>query len=138
MQITLQRKKTTTNKRNNGLKKEGRKKEEKEKLEIKEKGKKHGKEKIAILSRFHNTLKKTITKCVICFEAWPMLKSSSNFTCRRCKSDKKVPKKFSLENNMIPSAVPACLSGLTQRNVNFSCTSNYASLYKTKRWSVKL
>ena len=43
-----------------------------------------------------------------------MSKSSPNFTCRRCKSDKKVPKKFSLENNMIPSAVPACLSGLTQ------------------------
>jgi hypothetical protein len=39
---------------------------------------------------------------------------STNSTCSRCKRDKKTPKKFSLENSMIPSSVPYELQNLTQ------------------------
>ena len=35
-------------------------------------------------------------------------------TCSRCSKDKKIPKKFSVENSMIPSPVPSELKGLTQ------------------------
>jgi len=39
---------------------------------------------------------------------------TSEYHCLRCSRDKKHPKKFSKENNMIPSAVPHELQGLTQ------------------------
>jgi hypothetical protein len=41
-------------------------------------------------------------------------KPSSNYTCGRCSRDKKVPQKFSAQNFMIPSSVPAELQNLTQ------------------------
>ena len=41
-------------------------------------------------------------------------KSCVNYICRRCKSDKQIPRKFSLENDMILSGVPSHLQGLTQ------------------------
>lgn len=55
----------------------------------------------------------------VCQEAWPvrriMKKSSDDkYICIRCKRDKKSPKKFSVENNMIPKTVPRQLWGLTQ------------------------
>ena len=68
---------------------------------------------------FHHSNEYTINQCTICLEAWPLkappnsLRSSKNH-CLRCTRDKKHPKKFSKENNMIPSAVPCHLQGLTQ------------------------
>ena len=67
---------------------------------------------------FHKSLEMTIMQCNVCFEAWPLSNSTkasqSEYVCRRCKIDKKVPKKFSSENNMIPSKVPFPLQNLTQ------------------------
>lgn len=64
---------------------------------------------IKSLDKFHKSLKKKIIQCVVCHEAWPLSKVPSDctdFTCRRCKMDKKHPKKFSLENKMISGVVP--------------------------------
>ena len=71
------------------------------------------------MKKFHNSLKMVITQCNICKEAWPVSESSKmlkieEYTCMRCKRDKKVPKKFSFENNMVPSKVPRELQQLTQ------------------------
>ena len=74
------------------------------------------------LRTFHSNMNMTIKQCCICFEAWPIKsksKAQSNtqersYMCVRCKSDKKVPKKFSAQNNMIPSVVPKELTGLSQ------------------------
>ena len=38
----------------------------------------------------------------------------NSYVCLRCSRDKSVPKKFSSDNNMIPSTVPLELQGLTQ------------------------
>ena len=40
--------------------------------------------------------------------------TTSQYLCLRCSRDKKNPQKFSKEHNMIPSAVPCELQGLTQ------------------------
>ena len=75
------------------------------------------KSEIKTLNKFYNSLKKKLIQCTICYEAWPMSKSfvnTSDYICRRCKLDKKEPKKFSTENNMIPGKVPDALKGLTQ------------------------
>ena len=67
---------------------------------------------------FHKSLEMTIMQCNACFEVWPLSNctkaSQSEYVCRRCKIDKKVPKKFSSENNMIKSKVPFPLQNLTQ------------------------
>ena len=67
---------------------------------------------------FHNSLQRKIFQCTICFEAWPLKitskKSGKNYICTRCIRDKGSPKKYSIENNMIPSLVPAELQGLSQ------------------------
>ena len=67
-----------------------------------------------------------LKQCSTCLEAWPVKKKKvvkkkilktkmqESYYCTQCKSDKKYPKKFSLENNMIPSQVPVELRGLTQ------------------------
>ena len=59
-----------------------------------------------------------IRQCTICYEAWPIKtgskKPSGCLVCPRCKLDKKNPKKFSNQNNMVPSAVPNELKYLTQ------------------------
>ena len=55
--------------------------------------------------------------CKICKEAWPLntkSKLKSPHICRRCVLDKKLPKKFSNENFMIPSSVSEILQDLTQ------------------------
>ena len=59
----------------------------------------------------------TTIQCSECFEAWSVKikpKSGANYVCRRCKSDKTIPRKFSAQNNMTPSSVPDELQGLTQ------------------------
>ena len=66
---------------------------------------------------FHNCLKFKIYKCNICHEAWPLsakCKEESTYVCSRCVRDKNATKKFSVDNNMIPSEVPKELQGLTQ------------------------
>ena len=40
--------------------------------------------------------------------------SPNSYVCSRCSRDKKSPKKFSLENSMIPSSIPNELQNLTQ------------------------
>lgn len=64
-------------------------------------------------------LKMAIIQCDICKKAWPyslkqFLKDSkiNGFSCWRCKLNKKHPKKYSSENNMIPSPVPVELKNL--------------------------
>ena len=68
---------------------------------------------------FHTSDKYLVNQCTICMEAWPSVGSRKNCTaseykCLRCVRDKDHPKTFSKENNMIPSAVPCQLQGLTQ------------------------
>ena len=68
------------------------------------------------MNRFHESTKFLMKQCKVCFETWPvkLVSLSENFTCARCSRDKKLPKRFSKENGMIPSAVPRELQGLTQ------------------------
>ena len=69
------------------------------------------------LKLFHDSLQYTIVQCSECFEAWPIKykpKSGANYVCHRCKIDKNIPKKFSAQNNMIPSSLPNELLGLAQ------------------------
>lgn len=70
------------------------------------------------LQKFHDNLKMCILQCTICFEAWPLTvnskKDKNNYICTRCTKDKGSPKKFSVENNTIPSVVPSELQGLSQ------------------------
>jgi hypothetical protein len=71
----------------------------------------------ANLSLFHKSMQYTTIQCSECFEAWPVKikpKCAANYVCRRCKSDKKNPRKLSAQNSMIPSSVPDVLQGLTQ------------------------
>ena len=71
----------------------------------------------ANIKKFHKSVEFFISKCSICHEAWPLKskpKSPSDYECSRCFRDKKSPKKFSLENSMIPSAIPQELKDLTQ------------------------
>ena len=70
------------------------------------------------LKKFNKVLIKTVLQCVICFEAWPnkalSKKKQNGHICTRCIRDKKTPKKFSFENNMVPCPVPEELKGMTQ------------------------
>ena len=69
------------------------------------------------INNFHSSMKFSITHCKICKEAWPLntkSKLKSPHICRRCVLDKQLPKKFSIENFMIPSSVPDILQDLTQ------------------------
>ena len=69
--------------------------------------------------KFKKSLDMTIVQCQTCKEAWPLAAKSwksnvENFECSRCKKEKESPKRFSVENDMIPCAVPTELQGLTQ------------------------
>lgn len=71
------------------------------------------------MEKFHKSMKLKITLCVVCCEAWPLPLNSrkqklKTFICSRCTRDKGNVKKFSVQNNMIPSPVPKELYGLTQ------------------------
>ena len=66
---------------------------------------------------FHNSNIYTVYQCSLCQEAWPINftpRLPNQYQCSRCTNDKELPKKFSKENNMIPSSVPPQLEGLTQ------------------------
>jgi len=58
---------------------------------------------------FHNSIKFKIYKCEACHEAWPLSakgKTKTPYICSRYSRDKNDVKKFSSQNNMIPSQVP--------------------------------
>lgn len=68
---------------------------------------------------FHKSNEYLIKQCMVCMEAWPSIQNRqsrtvSHYKCSRCTRDKYHCKKFSKEKNMIPSAVPCQLQGLTQ------------------------
>ena len=75
----------------------------------------------------------TVYQCQTCLEAWPLKskpKSPATYVCRRCKGDKGTPKKFSVSNDMIPSAVPKELQGLTQiEEMLISCALPIMKVY---------
>ena len=49
-------------------------------------------------------------ECEVCLEQFPNLRVDTHQSCKRCASDKYVPKLFSSENNMNPGAVPPVLT----------------------------
>ena len=58
-------------------------------------------------------------QCCVCFESWLLSASTKSskafeYTCVRCKKDKKFPNNFSKENKMIPSELPNPFKNLTQ------------------------
>ena len=67
-----------------------------------------------LYNKFFDSLEMTIIQCITCKEAWPLTKITANYEYNRCQREKTVPKKFSKENDMIPSAIPLELQGLTQ------------------------
>lgn len=69
------------------------------------------------IPKFHNSNNYTIYQCKTCLEAWPLKstpKCINNYQCTSCFREKDIVKEFSIENLMVPSAVPKELSGLTQ------------------------
>ena len=69
------------------------------------------------MKKFHESMIFKIWHCQVCHEAWPLSvknKKVAQYICSRCVRDKNSIKKFSAENNMIPSPVPKELQGLTQ------------------------
>ena len=69
------------------------------------------------INKFYKSIQFFVNQCKICREAWPLNskpKSSGCYICSRCSRDTKSPKKFSVENSMIPSPVPTQLQNLTQ------------------------
>ena len=67
------------------------------------------------LEIFHNSLKFSIQRCSVCFEAWPIAERKvkcSEYICYRCSRDKR--KIYGKGNLMIPCAVAEELKGLTQ------------------------
>ena len=80
------------------------------------------------LSNFHNAIQYKMYHCQICFEAWPVKgknkSKQTNYICQRCTSDKKSPKKFSSQNQMIPSSIPIELQVFNTNRRNAYCTSS--------------
>ena len=69
------------------------------------------------IAKFHRSMKYSIYQCTICKEAWPRKskpRSPDSYICLQCSRDKNSPKKFSVDNLMIPSTIPIELQGLTQ------------------------
>lgn len=69
------------------------------------------------IANFHRSMKYSIYQCTICKEAWPRKskpRSPDSYICLQCSRDKNCPKKFSVDNLMIPSTIPIELQGLTQ------------------------
>ena len=65
-----------------------------------------------------------IRRCLVCCQSWFHDDDLPNNTCNVCASDSNPVKKYSRENNMIPSAVPpelACLSVLEEMLVARAC-----------------
>ncbi len=69
----------------------------------------------ANINKFNKSVQYTISQCIVCQEAWPLKsRPKAPYVCSHCVKDKKSPRKFSLENSMIPSSVPHELQDLTQ------------------------
>ena len=69
----------------------------------------------ANINKFHKSMKYVVSQCTVCFEAWNLKsKPKAPYVCSQCFWDKKSPKKFSVENSLIPSSVPDELKDLTQ------------------------
>ena len=67
---------------------------------------------IEMIKNFYKDMDKLeLHQCQVCKEVWCKIYNS---TCNRCKRDKSFPKKFSIENEMVPSPVPEALKNLTQ------------------------
>ena len=69
------------------------------------------------IDMFHKSNVYRVYQCSLCQEAWPINftpRLHNQYQCSRCTNDKESPKKFSKQNNMIPSSVPPQLEGLTQ------------------------
>ena len=71
------------------------------------------------MTNFHRSTKYNIVRCTICSEAWPINipnrpSNMNQYTCTRCAQDKRIPKRFSVENNLIQSTQPIELQGLCQ------------------------
>ena len=66
--------------------------------------------------QFYKSVHYTILQCKISYQAWPQKsrKQLSKYVCLTCSRDKEHPKRFSKENNMIPSSVPKELQELRQ------------------------
>ena len=75
---------------------------------------------VANMKTFHSSMQMVIIQCTVCKEAWPVGKtkaksvSEETYMCYRCKRDKTLPRKYSLDNNMIPSPAPPELEDLIQ------------------------
>ena len=67
------------------------------------------------MMEFQKSVHYTALQCKTCYQAWHR-KPENNFPsmCLACSHDKQNPKRFSKENNMIPSSVPKELQELTQ------------------------
>ena len=54
--------------------------------------------------------------CIVCHERWPTRQklAAKEYVCIRCSRDKRTPKLYSAENDMLPGPRPLCLEGLTQ------------------------
>ena len=66
---------------------------------------------------FHKSMLYFMYKCTVCHEVWPVKsksRSPQTYICFRCMRDKKSPKKFSIQNSMIPSPVPLELQDMSQ------------------------
>ena len=70
------------------------------------------------MQKFHDSMKLRISLCQCCHEAWPLYiktkKKKEPFSCTLSLRDKNDTKKFSIENSLLPSAVPVELENLTQ------------------------
>ena len=86
----------------------------------------------ANMNRFNKSVQYIVGQCTVCKEAWPLkFKPRSPYVCSRCSRDKRIPKKFSLQNFMIPSCVPNELQNLTEIEEMLIARAypNHASLY---------
>lgn len=67
-----------------------------------------------MLQKFRETMDNIrYNTCPVCNERIPLM-SLVKGSCRRCHTEKKVPKKFSAANNMDPGDIPDELKGLTE------------------------
>ena len=66
---------------------------------------------VSKVTEFYNHLYGlSMVKCSICSEQFPNIQVNSAGSCKRCATDKHIPKLYSALNNMDPGAVPVELS----------------------------
>ena len=66
---------------------------------------------ISKMSQFYNHLNGlSMMKCSVCSERFPNVEVNAAGSCKRCATDKHVPKLYSALNNMDPGTVPVELS----------------------------